>query len=292
MFTREQLLHLGILLGLLGILIGGIAFINHLYDKPHKNAIVFLPTDSLLQQLNDNTNRSEQHTPIPICLQAFDPNTADSAQLLQLGFRPFMAHSMLQYRRKGGQFRQKHDFKRMFFINDSLYTLYEPYLQLPDTFLSHYDSIRSGLIPKDSTQACRNLKKDTILELNTADTTQLIMLRGIGRSIAYAIVQRRKQLGGFASLQQLHEVRYINDSVYQLIAPAFTLDSSLIETIPVNTASIRRLMRHPYLRFEAAQAIYQLRREKVRLNSINELRGLPELSEHELHQLAPYLSFD
>ena len=60
----------------------------------------------------------------------------------------------------------------------------------------------------------------------------------------------------------------------------------------VNKCSIDRMQRHPYIRYEQAKAIYTLRRKKVRLESIEDLRALPELTEEELVRMAPYLSFE
>ena len=41
---------------------------------------------------------------------AFDPNSADSTQLLRLGLQPYQVRSIYRYRAKGGVFRQKEDF--------------------------------------------------------------------------------------------------------------------------------------------------------------------------------------
>ena len=40
----------------------------------------------------------------------FDPNTADSTQLLQLGLQPWQVRSIYKYRAKGGIYRKKEDF--------------------------------------------------------------------------------------------------------------------------------------------------------------------------------------
>ena len=53
----------------------------------------------------------------------------------------------------------------------------------------------------------RAIKKDTILDLNTADTTELKWIRGIGRYIARQIVKYREELGGFYSPEQLKDER-------------------------------------------------------------------------------------
>jgi hypothetical protein len=57
-------------------------------------------------------------------------------------------------------------------------------------------------------------------------------------------------------------------------------------------AHVESLQRHPYLSFEQAKAIYELRRRKIRLKSIDQLRTLDCLSESDLLRLQPYLSFE
>jgi len=50
------------------------------------------------------------------------------------------------------------------------------------------------------------------MDLNTADPEALATLPGIGPVTARMIVERRDRLGGFASLEELKEIRWINDS--------------------------------------------------------------------------------
>ena len=62
--------------------------------------------------------------------------------------------------------------------------------------------------------------------------------------------------------------------------------------MPINTSSVQRLSRHPYLRFEEAKAIYEFRRRHIRIDSIMQLQEIDVLSEETLKKIAPYLNFD
>lgn len=146
------------------------------------------------------------------------------------------------------------------------------------------DSVGWRFIPK-------HIKKDTILDLNRCDTAELQLLRGIGRYTAIRIVHYREQLGGYYSPTQLCDEAFAGLRLDTLFAH-FTADSSDAQTIDVNTCSIDRLQRHPYLRYNQAKAIYTLRRKNVRLHSLDDLRSLPELSDKDLQRLAPYLRFE
>lgn len=137
----------------------------------------------------------------------------------------------------------------------------------------------------------KRVKKDTILDLNHCDTTELLLLRGIGRFTASQIVRYREQLGGFYSPIQLTDEPLLQFHLDTLLHH-FTADSSAIIPLDVNRCSTNALQRHPYLRFNQAKAIYSLRRERIRLHSLDDLRSLPELSDSDLLRLAPYLRFE
>ena len=52
---------------------------------------------------------------------AFDPNTADSTQLLRLGLQPWQVRSIYKYRAAGGVYRQKEDFARLYGLTKKQY---------------------------------------------------------------------------------------------------------------------------------------------------------------------------
>lgn len=137
----------------------------------------------------------------------------------------------------------------------------------------------------------KRVKKDTVLDLNHCDTTELQLLRGIGRFTALQIVRYREQLGGFYSPLQLTDEPFADYHLDTLLHH-FTADTSVIRALNVNRCSTAALQRHPYLRYHQAKAIYTLRRQRIRLHSIDDLRSLPDLTEDDLHRLTPYLSFE
>ena len=145
------------------------------------------------------------------------------------------------------------------------------------------DSVGIPFIPR--------VKKDTILDLNHCDTTELLLIRGIGRYTATQIVRYRERLGGFYSPEQLRDEVFDKLSLDTLLY-RFTADIEAVQRMDVNKCSIDRLQRHPYIRYEQAKAIYDLRRKKVRLESIEDLRALPEVTEEDLRRVAPYLRFE
>ena len=137
----------------------------------------------------------------------------------------------------------------------------------------------------------QHVKKDTILNLRTADTTELKMIRGIGSYRAKQIVRYREALGGFVRVEQLLEVEGM-ENVPDSVLKHFVLDTTDVKQLNINSIGVRQLSKHPYLRFEEAKAIYEFRRKKIRLDSLGQLNELECLSDEAIKRIAPYLNFD
>ena len=235
---------------------------------------------------------------IAIRLQVFDPNTADSSTLVHLGFKPWQAKNLLKYRARGGRYRRPEDLKRLYGMTDSMYQILQPYIQIVRTEVDSLrmdsmgrDSLWRDTIRYDSMPKWQHVKKDTILNLRTADTTELKMIRGVGSYRAKQIVRYRDALGGFVRVEQLREVEGM-ELVADSVMKHFVLDSANVKQLNVNSMGVRQLSRHPYLRFEDAKAIYELRRRKIKLDSIEQLYELETMSEETIKKVAPYLNFD
>ena len=247
--------------------------------------------------------------PQPTRLFAFDPNTADSLTLIELGLRPWQVKNMMKYRAKGGRYKQPEDFRKLYGLTDSAFVALRPYIRIDSTaWVARRDSLRllkherdslkhvADSIWRDSMYTARrfHIKKDTIVELNSADTTALLYIWGIGSYVAKQIVWYRQDLGGYTSPEQIREIPALKGLGVQFdtIIPHLTAERDSVTRLRVNYIGVERLQRHPYLSFAQAKAIYELRRNKFYLKSIDDLRGLPCLTEEDLRRLEPYLSFE
>ena len=68
-----------------------------------------------------------------VCRFVFNPNTITADSLQLLGFSPRQAATIVKYRTKGGIFRVKKDFAKMYVVDSLLYAQLAPYILLPDT---------------------------------------------------------------------------------------------------------------------------------------------------------------
>lgn len=307
LLTGEQWLGVCILALLAGVTL----FLVHRF-QPSEPEVVEVVNDSVLTQFatyqaqQDSIRKATWKKQYPrdtiaIRMQVFDPNTADSSTLVHLGLKKWQVSNMLKYRAKGGRYRKAEDMKRLYGMTDSMYQALLPYIQIDTVAIKQYrDSVRKSQMDSvrtDSLPRYVSPKRDTILNLRTADTTELKKIRGIGSYRARQIVRYRKELGGFVHTEQLREIKalqpLLTDSLQaDSLLSHFWIDSIIIVPLQVNSCRAETLERHPYLSFEQAKAVYELRRKKIRLESIEQLRRLDCFTEEELRRVEPYLSFE
>ena len=294
LLTGEQ--WLGLLV--LGVIIAG-TMVGMKYLQPADEPTI-LVEDSIKMDFKDYQTKQDslykakwkktyKRDTIAIRMQVFDPNTVDSMTLLHLGFKPWQAKNMLKYRAKGGKYRKKEDLKKLYGMTDSMYLALTPYIYIKDSIV--VDSARIDSVRTDSLPKWKSTKKDTILNLRTADTTELKLIRGIGSYRAKMIVRYREQLGGYAQVEQIMEARGMDKVIADSILPHFYIDSVVVNKIPINHIRPEVLQRHPYLNFEQAKAIYEYRRKHIRIKSAEELKKIKGLSPTDIEKILIYLDF-
>ena len=248
--------------------------------------------DSILK-VNRQRQFEERYTkyrPYPVykkelsyTLFTFDPNTADSSVFVRLGLKPFIASNILKYRKKGGSFKTTADFGKVYGIKPDKLKELETYISIKEIKNIKYDSLFKKR---------KVFNKELLVDLNSADTTLLMQIAGIGRGYAKGIIRFRQQTGGFVSIDQLGEVYGMRQENLERIRPFCKVNTDLVKKIKVNIASVERLKGHPYLNFYQSRAIYELRRKKGKLKNISDLKVLPEFTPESLSKIEPYLNFE
>lgn len=263
-----------------------------------KQSLVSL--DSIRESKKSNTysrvdksvlGRSTQQLSPEVHLFPFNPNTLDSAGFISLGLKPYVVSNILKYRRKGGQFRDSEALRKIHGLTEKQFADIASYIQIPKANTSQANTSQQ----KKESKCVSTMEEPAVtilVELNTADTTQLMQVKGIGKGYARAIVRFRQQTGGFTSTAQLREIYGMTDENYQRILPFCTVNPDVIQKIKINTASVDKLRSHPYLNFYQAKQIYELRRKKGKLANLQDIENLSELNDSVLMKIEPYLSFE
>lgn len=232
-------------------------------------------------------------------LSEFDPNTADSTQLLKLGLQPWMVRNIYKYRAAGGVYRKPSDFARLYGLTKKQYETLAPYIRISIDYqpaADFYDETTDVVgnaqrmdkpLARDTVKYPFKLKQGQQVAVNSSDTTQLKKIPGIGSSYANAIVRYRERLGGFYTVTQLEEIEGLPESAMQYIK----VDASAIRKININKLSYRQLRQHPYINFYQARDIVDYRRLHGTLKSLAELKLLDSFTKDDLERLKYYVEF-
>ena len=232
----------------------------------------------------------------------FDPNTADSTELLRLGLQPWQVRNIYRYRAKGGVYRKKEDFARLYGLTVKDYRRLEPYIRISEDYLpastlvggrgdindrNYRDYSNYSTYKKDSLRYPVKIRKGEHVVLNIADTAMLRQVPGIGAYYAKEIVRYGKWLGGYVSVDQLDEI----DNFPEEAKKYFVIEKSDPQKLNVNKLTLQQLRRHPYINFYQAKAITDYRRLHGNIKSLQDLRFSSDFTDEDIRRLEPYIAY-
>jgi len=224
-------------------------------------------------------------TPFP-----FDPNQLPASDWERMGLPPQVVRSIKNFENAGGSFRFKEDVKRIFLISDEMYAQLEPFIELPSRGAT-------GELPASLSRFAERPDPSAIraslqINLNAADTTELIQLHGIGPAFSRRIASYRERLGGYLHPDQLLEVFGMDSARLEGIRQNLVIDTTLIRKIHLNQAEWADLVRHPYIDRNIANSLIAIRNQHGPFQSVNDIRRSQLIDEQLFKQIAPYLSVD
>lgn len=223
-------------------------------------------------------------------LFTFDPNTADSTQLLRLGLAPWQVRNIYKYRANGGIYRRPSDFARLYGLTKKQYEQLLPYIRISDDYrpaAETYGKTQQPTYARDTLRYPLKIKPGEHIALNSADTALLKRVPGIGSGFAGAIVRYRERLGGFYKVGQLLEI----DNFPESALPYFTADASRCRRLNINKLTLNQLRRHPYISFYQAKTIVDHRRLHGPIKSLDELRLYKDFTPEVIEKLRNYVEF-
>ncbi|MFN3951069.1 MAG: helix-hairpin-helix domain-containing protein [Thermaurantimonas sp.] len=223
------------------------------------------------EKSNNNNLKKEE-------LFLFNPNTADSLELIRLGFKPWQASNLLRYRQRGGKFYKREDLKRLYGIDSAFYSQIESFIDLPPLVYEQGTNELAGRTKK--------------VNLNASDSLDLISLPGIGPVLAGRLIRYRNALGGYIDAEQLLEVYGLDSLRWSDLLPYIEIDTAAIRKININTAEESDLARHPYIRKGLAREIVAFRKNFRMFKSVKEISNLSLAKNKDLSKLYPYLSIE
>ena len=220
----------------------------------------------------------------------FDPNIISEKQWLKLGLNKKQCLTINNYLSKGGKFYKKEDIRKIYGITESIYTQLEPFIVIKEPIekdsFSNKAINRSAIFKKED-----RLKVE--IELNTADSVNLLQLKGIGPVLASRTIKYRNKLGGFLNIEQLGEIYGITQELIQNIGNNVKINPSLVKKININTSNSADLKSHPYINnWNIANSVVNYRNKHGLYKSIEDIRKLDLVSDELYAKLAAYLTIE
>lgn len=224
--------------------------------------------------------------------RVFDPNQVSLDSLLDMGIPANIAYNLVKYREKGGVYYRPSDLRKIYGMNAQLFDRLVPYIRINR---SRPASSQAKLLDKT-----KPIKRQPIVKkrkkrpfnpvnINRADSLELLTIYGVGPVFARRIVKYREQLGGFNSCDQLLEVYGFDSLRFRQVRPQVYADSIQLQVIPINSATFKQLLRHPYLDFEAVKALVNYRENYGPFDSVGQIRELHLLNGVNYQKIEPYL---
>jgi len=265
--------------------------LSKIYTLEEKDYKRLAPYVRIASSGNNNAQKKEpQDNAAPRALFSFDPNTASKEELLTLGFPERVANTLINYRSNGGSFRQAADLKKVYGLEETLFSELLPFISIPAEDRPIAAAVASEEPRKIPDSYSHLPAKPIAIDINTATAPDWQQLRGIGPAYAGRIVRFREALGGFVSIDQVAETYGLPDSTFRKIRPLLRF-SPLQNKLRINYASEEELKSHPYLNWKQARALYNYRRQHGAFNSIEEVRKVRALPGEVVDKLEPYLEY-
>lgn len=271
--------------------------------------------------LMEKSGREKQGQSVPGVSFPFDPNTLPKDSLVLLGFSPKQAQVILNYREKGGHFRRREDFARMYVVNGEKYEALKERIVIREGGAERERwqdaSVGEGIKGKvsgrerdgrnkaesggESTSIygkkqeqrdLATLRKPWRCDLNRADSAALVKLYGIGPYFARKILRYKERLGGwFVQAEQLLEIEGMEQERFEGIREKLLIDTTGVRKFSLDTLERGFMEKHPYIGPYAARGILMYREghKKERVVTLPDLVRENILSPGDAARLRGYI---
>ena len=217
----------------------------------------------------------------------FDPNTLSTAGWERLGVSKRAAGTIQKYIARGGRFRRPEDLGRIYGLPEGMYQRLMPYIRIArDTLQRTTDR---EVRPVYASRWPSKLTAGEQIDINNADTSDFIRLPGIGSKLAARIISFRSKLGGFYKVEQVGETFGLPDSTFQKIRVFLRLENAVVRKIDINNATVDEMKRHPYFKYEIANAIVLFRNEHGAYSAPADLKKVMAINNDVFEKIIRYV---
>jgi DNA uptake protein ComE-like DNA-binding protein len=207
----------------------------------------------------------------------FNPNDYGKEDWMKLGLSDKQAASIIKFKESGAVFRIKNDVKKLYVIDDELFTLIEDKISLPDS-----------LNAEQRKEVFKNYKPKP-MDVNSIGEKKLQYVRGVGPFYANKILEYRNMLGGFYSLDQIMEINRFPPDLLDSLKTRCFVDVGKVKRMDLNEVSVADLQSHPYFRLSLARDIVDLRNRTSGFKQVSDVLKSEMIDEQLFTRISPYL---
>jgi len=165
-------------------------------------------------------------------LFTFDPNKIDSQSAILLGIPEKQVRSLLHYREKGGRFKNKDDFARLYGLTAEKYQLLRPFIVIAEVHPKQYYS--SKQVDRNNQYYKYNDSYDGKevkgkMNINSINEKEWEAITPLSIGLIKRIIAYKNYLGVYKSINQLNKVYGMNDSTFQLLRTHIYVDNKQYE---------------------------------------------------------------
>ena len=223
----------------------------------------------------------------------FNPNKLPESEWKKLGLQDYQIRNIKNYEQKGGRFFRKEDLKKIYTITATEYEILKPYIvipvhgnaQLAKSVMKSENAVRIA-VKSEETQIIREI------ELNSADSLDLLQLPQVGPWFAHRILKYRTILGGYTHKNQLLEVYGMEKERLDKFVGHLTIDTANIQPLRINYVDFKEVVRHPYLSYGLTKAVFNYRDRKGMISNWEVLKQLVPEGDSLSVYLPKYLQYN
>lgn len=208
----------------------------------------------------------------------FDPNGLPLSAWVRMGLSARQAEVVKKYEARTGGFRSAEELQKCYVISESFYRQIAPYIQ-----------IRTAPLVAETLGTPSSPAPELGIDINSADTTELKKLRGIGSRLALRIIRFRQKLGSFHSVSQLRDIYGLPEETYRHIEKQCIVGPGQLRKISLNYASYTELLSLPYIDRETALQIVTYREKNGFFRTLDELSEKKLVNAEIYSKCVPYL---
>jgi competence protein ComEA len=235
-------------------------------------------------EASNKKSKSSKYQKYVLPERSFNPNNYDTDDWQKLGFTFKQSEAIIKSSRKR-KFKTPEDVKNLFCMPPDYYLQLKDSLILPNYNLDIKD--------KSSHKTRQTQRKDTEpININSADSLEILQLPGIGPYWTKRILRARNQWGGFCCIRQISSLKGLPDSIFVKIEKLIIIDPEKIIKVNINTISVEDFSKHPAGWYGVAKSVVNYRNQHGDFHSVGDFSKIYSLKPDKIELLQHYVKFN